>query len=386
MLPHDRIQLLTADSAAARACAEALERAQAVAEVRACRTLEELERTLDSDPAPLALVDVDPDPPGMLATIERLASRFPRTRFVALCSERRDGLVLEAMQAGARGCLLKSAVREELPGVFQRLVQDGANGRAAGEMVSVLSAGGGSGATTVAFNLAEELRLASRGRALLVDMDHCYGALATHLGVQGQYGLADVLAHQGTIDAQLISSTATVFRPDLHVLVSSASIDFSEPATLRYESLGRALDACQRAYDYTVVDAPRATREIAVTLARASARTLIVFQLDVVDVRIARAMASSLLQRGVSSERLLLVANRHHKRRSMLSLADAREALDGLPLQPLTNDFAGATRSLNFGKPLAEVAPRSPLRKGLRAIAEAIAVRGEPAGAAGGKR
>ncbi len=68
------------------------------------------------------------------------------------------------MQAGARHFLRKSAIQTELDPVLEHLLSHGPQeSTRLGVVLSVFSCSGGCGATTVAINLANELRLARAG-------------------------------------------------------------------------------------------------------------------------------------------------------------------------------------------------------------------------------
>jgi hypothetical protein len=86
------------------------------------------------------------------------------------------------------------------------------------------------------------------------------------------------------------------------------------------------------------------------------------------DIRTARLMVKSLTDQGVPPSSVTLVVSRYH-RRSMISISQAREALGRDSLVVLGSDFRHALESMTYGQPLAEVAPRSPLRKEIRDLA-----------------
>jgi pilus assembly protein CpaE len=371
------ILLSTRDDATQRAVSRALE---GRGQLTCVREWTELEARLARQPASLALVDMDGTREA-LGPLEPLIRRARETAFVLVCDELEVGLVLKAMQIGARHCLLRSAIPAELPALFLRLREDGRAPAVAGRALTVLSAGGGCGGTTLSINLAEELRLQGAAEVLLVDMDRFTGAMATYLGADCKYGIADVLGGRRTIDAELIRSTATRCGEGLHLLASPASVDFSTRGELSLERLEPVLEACGAAFPWIVIDAPRVGIDAAVQLARASAVTFVVFQLSVVDVRITRSLVRALVERGIARERIRPVANRYHKR-SLVTLADATEALDGMEPERIPNDFASAIRALDLGQPLARVAPRSPARKGIRDLATRLdSLEGHPAAA-----
>jgi Flp pilus assembly CpaE family ATPase len=103
-----------------------------------------------------------------------------------------------------------------------------------------------------------------------------------------------------------------------------------------------------------------------------SARVLLVFQLNVKDLRIARSMLDALDERGVSRSNITGIANRFAKRPA-ISIDDAAKVLDGIEVKVVRNDYASALEGLNYGKTLSQVAPRSPLRKDVQDLAASIA-------------
>jgi len=369
------ILLLTRDQQTARSVEQAAHSSGGmVSRITPFTDSRELAARLDREPAPLALVDLGPQPLLALPGLEPLIRKFPGTRFVIVCAELQTELLLEAMQVGARTCLPQSEIATELASVVRRLLQELPAPAASamgplGKIVTVLSASGGCGGTTVAVNLAEELRLETDRPALVVDLDQHYGSVSAYLGVNGHYGVADILSHVGAIDSQLVRSTALGHSDKLHVLISPASVNFTEPAALSWERLEQLLGACKQTYGYTVIDAPRVPSAVAARLAVESAMTLVVFELVVVDIRCARDVLGALAERGVASDSVLPIANRYRKRNPMLSFEDAQKALGGRDLAHVTNDYESAMRSLNLGKLLAGVAPRSPMRKDLRDLA-----------------
>jgi len=52
----------------------------------------------------------------------------------------------------------------------------------------------------MAVNLANELRLAASEPVLTIDLDTCYGTVSDYLGIEGRYGIADVLSRRKPID------------------------------------------------------------------------------------------------------------------------------------------------------------------------------------------
>jgi Flp pilus assembly CpaE family ATPase len=322
----------------------ALQKGQNLQLAGVCRALQELPERLDQAPAVLALVDIDPRPGEVLKELDGIATRFRETRFVVLSSELRNDLVLEAMQAGARHFILKDSMASGLLDVLERLAPGPAAPRQAqGSLITILSASGGCGATTIAINLASELQLSNGEPALVVDLDSSYGAVAAYLDVKGRYGIADLLASPGRIDAELVRSTALSYSEKLRVLLSPASIHLASPPPMDYALLDDAMKACKSAYHHTVVDAPRVPLDVAAVLAKASKITLMVLQLTVKDLRMAKAMWAALSEREVPRGKVMALVNRFRKRRALVTLEKRARPFRTSPWRPCATIFVAAS-------------------------------------------
>jgi len=367
---RSRVLLVTTEPETTRTVGAALESSPRLALAGVCANLRDVVYRLECAPTPGVIVDIDPQPAQMLEELDLIITKFADTRFIVLSNTQGDGLLLRAMQAGARYFLTKEGVGSTLVNVLQEVLPKRPKASLErGTLITVLSASGGCGATTVAVNLADELRAKAGEPVLLVDLDNSYGAVAAYLGLRGRYGIADILAHQGHIDSQLISSSALSYSEGFHVLISPVSTAPLSPAPLRYDALSKVLNACKQAYRYTVVDAPRVPMDAAATLANASKCVLLVFQLTIKDLTTVKAILSGLTERGVPGEVILPLVSRYRKRNPMISLEEAELAIGGKPLERVSNDFRSALRSINYGQPLARVAPSSTLRQELRQLA-----------------
>lgn len=348
------------------------------------RDLRDLALRLDRGGVPAVLVDIDGQGALLLPAIEGLIRKFGDTRFVALSTVMRQDLLLEAMQVGVRQFLLKESIATDLANVLHRLCPDGTGG-VRGAAVTVLSAGGGCGATTVAVNLAAELQAATASPALIVDLDAAYGAVGTYLGLDGEHGVLDVLNRSGPIDGQLVQSTALTSQHDLHAVLATSRSRLGEPASYQPERVGQFVDACRAAYKWTTLDAARVPPAVAAELALRSTATLLLLQLTIKDIQIARQSLSRLKELGVPADRVLVMATRYRKRTMLITPDEARRAL-GLeanqPLGLLSNDFAAVQEAVNFGKPLSQSRPRSDFRRELQKLAGQIAAMPQPAAVA----
>jgi pilus assembly protein CpaE len=361
--------LMTPDGVMASAVSEALNSSGRTVTTTVVRDMRGLMAHISGDGQVLAIVDLDPNPRVVLAELERLTARFPALRVVALASVLESDLLLEAMQAGVRRVVAKESISAELRGVLSRFSPGDLNSSAgSGQVITILSSSGGCGATTIAANLAAELGAKTADHpALVIDLDCAYGSLATFFGLSPRYAVDHVLHYEGVADTDLLRSTTTVHSSEVHLLASPASTRLARSTVLNYDRLSDVITLANRAYSHTIVDAPRIPPDVAATLVAASTHVLLMFQLTVKDLRMARAMIDALDDFGVHRHHLVPVANRYVKR-PPISLEDASKVLGGLEIRTLRNDFPAALEGINYGRMLAQAAPRSPLRRDLQAL------------------
>jgi pilus assembly protein CpaE len=280
--------------------------------------------------------------------------------------------MVEAMQIGVRHFLVKESISGNLTDVLNRLMpKNPARRSGQGRMITVLSASGGCGATTVATNIAHELYLLGGEKTLLVDFDSYFGGVGTYLGLSGQYGLLDVLNHPMAIDRDLIQSTTIPYGSGLRVLLSPASTNFRTTGPLVSDRISESLSAIADAARFVVADAPRLGSVVECAMAQFSAAILIVFQLCVKDIRVAKLIRNGLLEKGIDASRIVMVANRFRKRYTMVGIEEAAVAI-GDRIWRLPNDYKPATAAQNLGQLLADAAPRSALRRDIAQLASKL--------------
>lgn len=374
MTSGSNILLVTKENNTANMIKSALDKSGIMTLTGICQDISELRSYLSNKKVQAVVVDIDPDPSRALYDLGRILTAYPETYIVVVCSSFTKKLALQAMQAGVRHFLEKKTIATELAKELQTLLHEDRKKEAGldSAVISIFSAGGGCGATTVAVNLASELRLSSSKPVLAIDLDSYYGTVSTYLGIKSRYGIADVLAHKGLIDKHLIQSSAYSYMDDFHVLASPASIESPRAKSIQYENLSRALEACRQIYRYTVIDAPRMPERTVVDIASLSDVVLVVFQLTVKDVNLARSMVLSLTKSGISAEKVILLANRVKKQGPLVRLEDSKKAIGLGSCQAIRSDWRKAMKSVNRGQPLSQVARRSGLRGDFRKLAAKV--------------
>lgn len=373
MTLESNILLITRDDNTTNAVNSALSNSKGINLAGICKEALDIRSYLSNTNIHAVVVDIDLDSSRILYDMGDILHSYPEIYVVVVSSSFHKDLVRSAMQAGARNFLEKNNIATELSEVLHHLAQNSEKKKTgSSSVISVLSAGGGCGATTVTMNLASELRLLSSQPVLAVDLDNCYGTLSIYLGIKSQYGIEDVINRKGLIDKHLIQSSAYNYTDNFHVLVSPASIDSQKEKLLEYKNFPRVLEACRQLYGYTVIDAPRMSESTMNKLAGLSDIVVIVFQLTVKDVNFARSLVLSLTKSGIASKKIMLLANRVKKRGPLVRLEDSIKVIGLNSCQVIRSDWSKAMKSVNHGQPLVQSARGSGLRKDFQKLAATI--------------
>lgn len=372
MTSESSIVLMTNEQATSELVSSALDSSRHFYLANTFREAPALRAYLSRTPTEAVVVDIDSYQNGILRELSHTVASCPDTRIVVVSSKFSEELVLEAMQAGARHFLRKNSIAAKLDGVLEQLLCGKMTDVALGEIIPVFSASGGCGATMTAINLANELRLISGEPVLMIDLDAYYGTVSDYLGIQSQYGIANVLSRNKPIDKDLIESSACVYRDDFHVLLSPAGINGRESQTLHLENLAETLEICRHGYRYIVVDAPRLAYSVLVDLAAASKLALIVFQLTVKDLKFTRNLVAFLERNEIPPSKVMPLANRVKKRGPLVRLEDSKKVVGLDSFACIRSDWGKAMKSVNLAQPLAQAAKRSGLRKDFQNVAARI--------------
>jgi pilus assembly protein CpaE len=176
-----------------------------------------------------------------------------------------------------------------------------------GHIVAICGARGGTGATTIAINVALELVAATKGHVALLDLNLQNGTTALMLSGQAGPGLRIALAEPQRADGLLLERTAVEISPRLHLLAAEEGFESTVPAT--DEGVKRVLDLLRRKFNFVVIDLPTPPPQAmfqALTLAR---QVVVVLGPDIAGLRDAKAIRN-LVTITTGADQVIIVLNR----------------------------------------------------------------------------
>ncbi len=307
-----------------------------------------LRRVQSAHPA-VVLVDVPAENHTLaLRSIELIHQEVTGTAVFAVGSMAQPQVIVSAMRAGAREYIERPTTTTELLEAFVRLTtaqrkvdREGPRGK----VFTVVNAKGGSGATTVAVNLALALQ-AAHGNVALVDVAPL-GHAALHMNLKPQFTVTDAVRNLHRLDSSLLESFMTRHSDGLQLLAGVNTPVVVEPATAEF---ARLFDLLVGHFRYVVVDASSRVDATTRLVCNLSETVLLVAHADVASLWSASRIQQYLGETG-GRERVRLVLNRFRKIAGFTE-ADAEAAAGSKLLWKIPNHYFAVSAAIDRGVPL----------------------------------
>jgi pilus assembly protein CpaE len=249
---------------------------------------------------------------------------------------------------------------------------------------TVMGAVGGSGATTLAIELAAILakQATQPGSVALVDLNLAFGAAHAYLGASANMRLAEASAAPERIDASMLDAFAV--RVDAGFDLLAAPRDAHAFSRVAPAAVLRALEMACQTYDWVIVDLPRWRQPWTLEVLAGSDEVLIVSELTVPALLQARAFVGEIEEEAPSGRRPRLILNRMSGRAfgPSPSRVEAEKALGRKVDGAITSDWEAAACSVNLGGPISQHRPRSKIVKDVMGLVDRLSHHGQTYGAA----
>lgn len=233
-----------------------------------------------------------------------------------------------------------------------------------GQVVTVFSAKGGCGKTTIATNLAAALA-ADKRRVCLVDLDLPFGDVAIMLQLFLERTIADAVTMTGHMDELGVRSIVSTHSSGLDVLV--APLEPADAERITPALVTDLLTQLKQMYEVVVVDTPPAFTEAVLAALDMTDLYLLVATLDIPAVKNLKLTLEMLEMLNHSTDNQRIIVNRSDAKVG-LKVADVEEALHrSIAVEiPSSRDVPAA---VNRGVPLVLDQPNHPVSVALRALA-----------------
>ncbi len=304
------------------------------------------------------------------------------THVVAIHSASEPELVLRALRSGATEFLtapFEIQVQQEALARLRRLRQPQTDNRPEpGHVLAFASAKPGSGASTLAAQLAFSLQALTKERVLLADFDVMGGTIGFCLKIAPEYSLSDLLTTGDSTPATHWQGVVAT-HAGLDLLPSPAVPPDEPPDTSRLHEI---IESARSAYDWVLIDLPAIFHRISLITFSQSDQAFLVSSAELPSLHLARKAAMLLAQLGIEKQRFQLVLNRATTRHGIRG-AELEKILSCPVSTTLPDDYLSTHRALALGQPLER---ESALGRAVEGLAAQIcgSIRTERKGAASG--
>jgi pilus assembly protein CpaE len=232
-------------------------------------------------------------------------------------------------------------------------------------VIAVFSGKGGSGVSFLATNLAAAMSKAT----LLIDLNLQAGDVASFLGLEPRYSLADFVANRTRLDDSLISSLITQHSGGLALL--AAPQEPHEAEDINPAHVAEILHLLGQKHECLVLDLPHTFDPITISAFDMADDILLVMTLDIPGIRSTKRALKVFERLGYPRGKIHVVVNRYSKGIDV-ELNKVEAHLNGQLIGLVPNDYRKVMASINLGQPLVQNEPSSKLTVEIKRIATLV--------------
>jgi pilus assembly protein CpaE len=242
-----------------------------------------------------------------------------------------------------------------------------------GAVYAIQPLAGGTGATTFAVNLAWEIANAGKDApsVCLLDFDLQTGSVSTYLDLARTEKVYEMLSNTSVMDRDFFLNTLQTFNDKLRVLTAAADmlpLDLITP-----DDIERVISVARANFDVVVIDMPGTVVQWTETVLNEADIYFAMMELDMRSAQNALRLIRALKAEELPLFKLEYVLNRAPKFTDMAGKARAKRMAESLDIEfkhLLPDGLTQVTHANDHGLPLAEIAPKNPLLKEIRKLAQ----------------
>nr|WP_247651048.1 pilus assembly protein CpaE [Roseovarius autotrophicus] len=246
----------------------------------------------------------------------------------------------------------------------------------AGVVLAVQGIAGGSGATTLATNLAWELATLEKTnppQVCLLDLSLQFGSVATFLDLPRRDVVFELWSDSERLDDDALRQAFVTFGDRLRVLTAPTDIlplDF-----IGSEDVKRVIELARKHFDYVVIDMPTTLVQWTEAVLNACQIYFATLELDMRSAQNCLRLKRALQSEELPVEKLRFCLNRAPKFTDLTGKGRVRRMCEGLDISldiQLPDGGRAVAQSADHGLPLAMSAAKNPLRREIAKLAKSL--------------
>jgi pilus assembly protein CpaE len=274
--------------------------------------------------------------------------------------------ILDLQSAVKRSAHLAAALRDQGPESSGSIPVAVDPSVPRGKVITVFSAKGGCGKTTLATNLATVLADRGRRQVCIVDLDLAFGDVAIAMQLFPAHTIADAVPLNGAIDSAAVAAMLTHHSAGLSAIV--APTDPSAAETIQPTLISHLLEVLRQDFDYVVVDTPPTFDDQVLAALDVSDLIALIVTPDVPALKNLKITLETLVELSYSRDKFRLVLNRADAKVG-ISHAEVEKTAQ-IPLAAQIPSSRDVPSAINRGVPIVLDDPKHPVSQAIRRFAE----------------
>lgn len=316
----------------------------------------------------LAIVHVSPNSAQHAMVMKQIRAREGNAKLLAIGPADDSKFILNVLREGADEYLVEDDLEKELEVTLVRIqVKDSA--QSLGQIVGILGASGGCGASSIAANLAVALGSEAHPPAL-VDLRLAAGDLRLLLDLQPRYTLADLCQEHERMDGSMLQRALLQHAAGLRFLPAPKTLKQARSVTP--EGTLQTLNHLQTMFTRTLVELDRSFGEEQLPAMSYANTILLVTRLDMTSLHHCQRILDQLDELGIRQQCVRLVVNRAGQPKE-LPARQAENVLGTSIFHRVPDDPARMNLAVNKGVPVVVDKPTSRVARSLKELAEKVA-------------
>jgi pilus assembly protein CpaE len=251
-----------------------------------------------------------------------------------------------------------------------------ATGDRSGVVIPVQGMAGGTGATTLAVNLAWELANIdpkNPPRVCLIDLAFQFGSVATYLDLPRREAVLELLSDTEAMDSDSFMQALLSFNQKLHVL--TAPTDLIPFDLIGTRDVERIIEMARVNFDYVVIDLPTMVAEWYEPVLTAAHVFFVTLELDMRSAQNTLRLKRALTSEGLPFPKLRFILNRAPGFTDLSGKSRVKRLAESLGISievQLPDGGRQVSQNADHGVPMSEGIAKNPLRKEIAKLAKSV--------------
>ncbi len=348
--------------------------------------MESLERgSLDELEVVFVCIDKDDEEDLNVVTSFIKAVKARRLKVILIVSDISPTSLHQVMRQGADDFIPCPAPKDAFGDALSRLRADAieietekkkTKKRRRGIVLPIYGVAGGVGTSTFAVNLAWEMATydkKSNVKVCILDLNFQAGSVSTYLDLGFREAVSEMLTHMDNLDADMFAESLTSFKSRMAVLTAPPEIFPLD--IISGNDIENLLSYARESYDFVIVDMPTTLVDWSANVLQMAETYFAVMELDMRSAQNMMRFLRVLKSEELPEDKLQFVLNFAPAFTDLNGKARAKRFSEslGIDINILLPDGGKQVLAANDqGRPLADAAPKNPLRKEIRKIAASL--------------